>query len=306
MIKRYLKPALVLMLSVMLLLSATATAFAADSAESLDLNRKGSVTLTLRDTANDHSAIPGGTFTLYSVADVKYEKFNIAYVFTPDFSGSGVSLGDLNAQGTAGALEDYAVFNELTGVTRTADDEGRVTFDDLSLGLYLIVQEGSVPGYYPISAFLVSVPMRGAEQNEWVYDVDASPKAEVSAVTTLTVKKVWNDNGKNRPSSVTVQLLKDGIAAETVQLSDANSWQYTWDGLSGDFEWNVKEINVPVGYTAGYYTSESVVTITNTTSLIVTGQLNWPVPVLAGCGVLLFSFGWFLTFARRKRTDEKK
>ncbi|MGN1410000.1 MAG: Cna B-type domain-containing protein [Eubacteriales bacterium] len=34
--------------------------------------------------------------------------------------------------------------------------------------------------------------------------------------------------------------------------------------------------------------------------LIQTGQLNWPVPVLAGCGLLLFMLGWILTFMKRK------
>ncbi len=32
-----------------------------------------------------------------------------------------------------------------------------------------------------------------------------------------------------------------------------------------------------------------------------TGQLNWPIPVLAGAGVLLFILGWALTFTRKKK-----
>ena len=35
--------------------------------------------------------------------------------------------------------------------------------------------------------------------------------------------------------------------------------------------------------------------------LIQTGQLNWPVPVLALTGILLFSLGWSLVFLRDKR-----
>lgn len=304
MMKRYLKPALVLALAVMLLFSTSLSAFAG---EAVDLNRKGSLVLTLRDSANDHKPIPGGTFTVYPVASVKYENFNIAYSFTPEFADCGVDLNDLNVQGLGGQLEDYAVAHELTGITQTADKNGVAVFVGLPLGLYLVMQEGNVEGYYAISAFLASVPMRGAD-GEWVYDVDASPKAEVNPgeTTSLSVKKVWNDNGKERPSSVTVQLLKGNEVVETVTLSDSNQWYFTWDDLSCDYEWSVKEINVPSGYTAGYYISDNVTTITNTSSLIVTGQLNWPVPVLAGCGVLLFAGGWFLTFVRKKKTNEEK
>lgn len=36
-----------------------------------------------------------------------------------------------------------------------------------------------------------------------------------------------------------------------------------------------------------------------------TGQLNWPVPVLAILGLCLFSLGWLLRFGRKKDADEK-
>ncbi len=35
-----------------------------------------------------------------------------------------------------------------------------------------------------------------------------------------------------------------------------------------------------------------------------TGQLNWPVPVLAASGLLIFALGWGLSFAGRKQDDE--
>ena len=34
-----------------------------------------------------------------------------------------------------------------------------------------------------------------------------------------------------------------------------------------------------------------------------TGQLNWPVPVLAGAGLVLFALGWWLCFGQRKRHE---
>ncbi|MCD7863214.1 MAG: peptidase [Lachnospiraceae bacterium] len=38
----------------------------------------------------------------------------------------------------------------------------------------------------------------------------------------------------------------------------------------------------------------------STTTLPQTGQLNWPVPVLAACGLILFAFGWILRCTDRK------
>lgn len=35
-----------------------------------------------------------------------------------------------------------------------------------------------------------------------------------------------------------------------------------------------------------------------------TGQLNWPVPVLAGTGLVLFALGWWLCFGQRKKRHE--
>ena len=46
----------------------------------------------------------------------------------------------------------------------------------------------------------------------------------------LKVKIVWNDNGQtsDRPSQVTVSLLKDGTVVESVILKDSNSWSATF------------------------------------------------------------------------------
>ena len=63
--------------------------------------------------------------------------------------------------------------------------------------------------------------------------------------------------------------------------------------------WSIKEYNIPYGYTPYYSRVGNVITITNSTSLIQTGQLNWPVAVLGGLGVLLIALG-LITSAKRK------
>lgn len=119
----------------------------------------------------------------------------------------------------------------------------------------------------------------------------------------LSVKKVWSDtDNKNgsRPDSVTVTLYNGDEAVEKVTLSAENNWMYTWKDLDGSGDWSVLETGIPKGYTPSYRTENGVVTITNTATLIQTGQLNWPIPVLGGLGALMIFFG-ILTMRRKKK-----
>ena len=119
----------------------------------------------------------------------------------------------------------------------------------------------------------------------------------------LTVKKVWvgdEDKLENRPDSVGVTLYNGSTAVETVWLGDWNNWKYTWSELDGSGTWSVLEIQIPDGYTPSYSTNGNVVTITNTATLIRTGQLNWPIPVLGTLGLLFLAYGAYTVFRRRK------
>lgn len=121
----------------------------------------------------------------------------------------------------------------------------------------------------------------------------------------LTVKKVWSDENDKldiRPDSVTVTLYNGDTAVDKVTLGAWNNWSYTWTDLDGNGDWSVLETGIPKGYTPSYRTNGDVVTITNTATLIQTGQLNWPIPVLGGLGVLMIFFG--ILIMRKKRKTE--
>ena len=82
--------------------------------------------------------------------------------------------------------------------------------------------------------------------------------------TPLTVKKSWEDESPSkRPSSVSVSLLKDGAVEDTVTLSSANAWQYTWTELDADKNWSVKENEIPYNYTASVVQNGTIFTIVN-------------------------------------------
>lgn len=118
----------------------------------------------------------------------------------------------------------------------------------------------------------------------------------------LTVVKNWDDdNNPQRPDSVTLQLYNGSTEAETITLGAADGWTYTWEDLAAEGKWHVIEVDIPDGYTPVYSRADGVVTITNTASLIDTGQLNWPVPVLGGLGVLVLALG--IVMMRKKKDD---
>lgn len=138
-----------------------------------DLEKKGSIRISLQ---TEEGPVPGGDLVLYRVADV-IEENGFRFELIPELAGSGISLEeeDISSSLLAERLRQAAADAGLEGVRREIDENGEVLFEDLSVGLYLLVQETAAEGYELLDPFLVSIPMN--ENGEYIYDVDASPKA---------------------------------------------------------------------------------------------------------------------------------
>lgn len=201
--------------------------------EGVDMDRKGSISITMR---YQDGLVPGGTLTIYRVAQVLEEDGNYSFGFVEEFADCGLSLEVLNEQ-LAKDLMDYAVVEALVATTGQISEEGFVRFTDLELGLYLVVQYDPAEGFSPVSPFLVSVP--GTDGEGYVYDVDGSPKLSLEPAPTEP--------------------------PETTEPTEPKP----------------TEPNLPQ-----------------------TGQLNWPVPVLAVSGLLLLLLGWYMRRAARKESYE--
>ena len=144
-----------------------------------DLTRSGSISIALFD-QKKNTAVSGGELTLYRVADVVTQNGNYSFQYTNGFENCGTVL-DLNDNALAEKL--YASCpTSAVGTAEAVDVQGHVRYDDLSAGLYLIVQTKGSADYETIAPFLVSLPLQ--EDDDWVYDVDATPK--VGTVTSKT------------------------------------------------------------------------------------------------------------------------
>ena len=289
-----------LMAFMLVLLVMGTSAFAADGTP----EKTGSISVMPRSVEGDHPVIPGCTFALYRVADISEQDGTIAYRLTDAFAGSGADLGDLNAAGLAQKLAGYAATKSLDGTVQKADSDGIVRYGQVELGLYLLVQTGSGEDSFETDPFLISVPTMSEDGSEWLYDVTAKPKEQRQESTEVSVRKVWNDGKKSdtRPKSISVELYDADTLIDTVTLSADNEWTHTWSGLKESDAYSVKEKEVK-GYTASYKQDGYSFTVTNTPAkkLVQTGQLNWPIPVLAVCGLALFAIGWALVFTKRNR-----
>ena len=102
--------------------------------------------------------------------------------------------------------------------------------------------------------------------NEWtVTNKQDKPVNPPDDTISVTVSKVWNDgNNANRPTSVTVQLYKNGAAfGNTVTLNAGNGWTHKWTGLDKNATWTVDEVNVPDGYKKDVTHNGNEWTVTN-------------------------------------------
>lgn len=144
-----------------------------------DLTREGSISITMQYRG---TPIGGGTLTLHRVGEAAEDNGDYFFRPTGDFAHLELDLSDLQAQGLADKLYRYTQSETLIGTTVIIGGDGKVTFDGLQPGLYLLSQPTAPEGYSKVSPFLVSLPV--LRDGVYVYEVDASPKTELEPLPT--------------------------------------------------------------------------------------------------------------------------
>lgn len=260
-----------LMLTVMAMLMA----FQASAQGRLDGNRKSSLTLTYRYGDTD---LEGAEFFMYKVADTdEYGNYRIskamrAYPVHLDFSRK---YTDEEWGNWAVTLKNLVSADETIkpDVSAKTDKNGVVTLTAPEAGIYLVIGNPHHQGdrIYKTKASLFALPAMNPDDNTWVYEAKAEPKADgipEKAPESLKVKKIWNDVGYSyrRPEEITVELRRNGALYDTVVLKKENGWSYEWrKKLDAASDWTVVEKSVPSGYTVSMKTDGITITIMNTT-----------------------------------------
>lgn len=281
--------------------------FAAEN-KGMDPDRSASLTLDLV-TSEEKIAAEGAEVTVYEVAKAVINGESLHYELTDEFKGKGLDmpLGDIDMP----LIEKIVSENNIKGITKVCDKDGNIVFDGLDKGLYYIKQTSTPEDFTSFNPFLSYLP--NYENGEWIYDVKAEPKivfmsaSDLPRYAELSVKKVWIDDGKTRPASVTIELKNEDGVYDTVILNADNNWTYQWKKIRTDKKWSVEEKNIPSGYVASYTSDGFSYTVTNTAAsktekLAQTGQVNWPIPVFLFAGLLFTGAGLILIIKQSKRT----
>ncbi len=215
--------------------------------------------------------LSGCTFRLYYIGTyTDSENFEL----TDDFENTAVSRVDI-AEGNwftlALTLDTIVLYADIAATAEgQTDANGEVTFSGLQEGIYLMTADTmTVDGTtYTVTPMIIQMPgyftdgTYEYDRNITITKYDTEVKEEY---TEVSVQKVWDDEDSDeRPDSIEVYLLKgtDGTVADTVTLSDANNWRYTWSNLDASTTWRVAEEDMEE-YGVSYEYTNGVIVITN-------------------------------------------
>lgn len=193
----------------MVLSSMSLTAFADDDKmPTIDTTKQGSLTIHKYEyngdagstgtgseddsVPNDAAPLAGVTFRITKIAELS------TYYGTDGAALPTLEQGKALAQTVQAAAKADGASEEAKAKVQedTTDDNGVITFKDLSLGLYY-VEETAAPAQITgkTQDFLVSIPMTNSTEDDWLYDVHVFPKnsSTYAGVTLVKKGKVGDD-----------------------------------------------------------------------------------------------------------------
>lgn len=235
----------------------------------------GSIHIEQLDT-DTKTPVSGVKLALYKIAD---KKDNNSYELTEDFQQTSIKVETLcdgdQYEKNVKILDQYIKKNQVKYLQEiTSNANGRVSYTGLTDGIYFVRQNNSEQdferlGYsYKTDSYIVILP--GTDENgNFTTNIYCKPKGKIEYPKkdfTIIVYKVWKDeNNKTgtRPSKIVVGLYCNEKLQEKVTLNDANNWTYQWKNLDAKSSWEIKEINVPKGYSSKVTKEENTYTITN-------------------------------------------
>lgn len=214
--------------------------------------------------------------------------------------------------------------------TVTTNDYGTAVFADLPGGSYLLVGDADLIDGKLVEPTMALLTLTGNQENLVVkpkYEISTPPAKKDYKLQKLWEDKV---DPSARPKEIEITLYRDGKEHKNVKLSADNNWRYTWTDVDATAQWVAVE-KVPTNYEATYGRDGDTFTVTNTLTKVPptepeetkpsdptdpstpsdpttppnpstppkpstptlpqTGQLWWPVPVMAFSGLVFVLLG---------------
>ena len=134
----------------------------------------------------DANPLAGAGFTIYKVVD--------ADGMTDYYSANPTALPDVSTYvDENGKIKDES---KKVGKELITGTDGTVTFSNLDLGFYVVIETTTPPSVtQPVAPFIVSIPMTTVDGDDWLYDVSVFPKNGTS-YGNITLEKTGNGNEK--------------------------------------------------------------------------------------------------------------
>lgn len=260
--------------------SSGATSLELVNLEKIDQNTKGTITL---DFHYEGAPLVGVKVSAYRIAQAKrhfpaqptYEQYLRALKWNDFQDKSGaIPAGGANAAkwaDFAASLANHIHADQVTpDATATSDSNGKASFNDLEVGVYLLLaapftSTAASGETYMFSPALVTLPSAAGGKLQYAVNAVAKLEKVVPKPAQYQVVKHWQDGGNQtaRPRAVKIQILRDEKLFQTIELNSENNWSYRWEDSEGH-RWAVVEQLSNNPYTVGYEKVGNTFTVTNT------------------------------------------
>ena len=306
-------------LAIAMILSMAVTAAAADLS-GFDPDRSASIGITLSD---GYSYVVGAQVSVYRVAEFTIENNGLGYSYIDRFASCGLELNDVHDRDLAMSMYSHVILNGiLPTATQLSDIYGYVYFGDLEPGIYLIAQTNSVAGFTAFTPFLTYLPV--TEGDKWIYDLNATPKIDIDSVWTppppppppqfTTTPQVTTTTELTTTEATTTTeetTTEETTTEETTSSEETTSPEVTTTPYSSNEEpsqttRNPHDDDSGAGAAGDRFRDDDSGAGAAGDRLVQTGQLNWPIPILAGTGSALIALGAIMRLTGRKRENGDK
>lgn len=221
----------------------------------------GSIELTCK---LDGEAVVGITMNAYRVGELTEDGIKLQGNFA-DYPVYIPELTSTALQDAAYSLENLAVLDSIDpDGTEIVYASGKITFTDLEDGVYLIAGEQLSSGALIYTPVPMLVEVKNGGKVAAFAKLTARPKPTVDEEV-YRVKKVWQYDDSYiqlRPVLIEVEIYRNNVLVETVELNDGNNWTYDWNADTASV-WRVREINISGDYKVVYRNNETQYILVN-------------------------------------------